>query len=160
MAQNGVERGEAPSWLFSFVDLAFLMLIGLTLLASQDAGAPDLGEIVVPRIGEKTTQDLAAGRGKVWQLRVHPAAVLDMEVAEPPFELLQTGGSEPPQEARRIDRSALRSALAVLRSRTKTAPLLAPHEDSRSQDLLDAAAMIEELWPSRRRAVVARLVGR
>jgi hypothetical protein len=33
--------------------------------------------------------------------------------------------------------------------------LLAPHADSRSQDLLDAVAILEEVWPDRRRATVA-----
>ena len=37
-------------------------------------------------------------------------------------------------------------------------PVLAPHEDSRSQDLLDAAALIEEFWPGRRRVTVARVL--
>ena len=33
-------------------------------------------------------------------------------------------------------------------------PLLAPHQDSRSQDLLDAIAAIEERWPDGRRTAV------
>ena len=45
-------QGEfsAPAWLFSFVDLAFLMLIAMTQLGDMRGYDLDLGEIVVPRI--------------------------------------------------------------------------------------------------------------
>ena len=39
-------------------------------------------------------------------------------------------------------------------------PMLAPHEDSRSQDMLAAAALLEEMWPGRRRAAVQRVFNR
>ena len=44
------DGGNAPSWLFSFVDLAFLLMIAMTQL-TEDAPveAPNLGELVVPR---------------------------------------------------------------------------------------------------------------
>ena len=63
------QDGGAPAWLFSFVDLAFLMLIALTQLAG-DVGAdpPDLGEIVVPRIGEQATQgELRPDASRAWR---------------------------------------------------------------------------------------------
>ena len=42
------DSGNAPSWLFSFVDLAFLSLIVMTQMASNvDTAAPDLGDMVV-----------------------------------------------------------------------------------------------------------------
>jgi hypothetical protein len=47
----------------------------------------------------------------------------------------------------------------VLRAERADKPLLAPHADARSQDLLDAVELIEEAWPSRRRATVARVFG-
>jgi hypothetical protein len=161
-------QGGAPSWLFSFVDLAFLMLIAMTILANQNAGAPDLGEIVVPRIGEETTQDLSASRGEAWQLRVHPPVRDALDLLGPAFELVLVGAEPtsigtaetpeayaPPAPAK-INRGELRDRLVALERETVTRPLLAPHEDSRSQDLLDAASMIEELWPGQRRAVIAK----
>lgn len=168
MAEAGGDQGGgAPAWLFSFVDLAFLMLIAMTILANQNAGAPDLGEIVVPRIGGETAKDIGASRGEVWQLRVHPP--LEDEVGEllPPFELVVVGGEagERIEEASaaamapKIGRLELRDRLVALEREIRGRPLLAPHEDSRSQDLLDAATMIEELWPSKRRAVIAKRTG-
>jgi hypothetical protein len=155
---DGSGEGGAPAWLFSFVDLAFLMLIAMTILASQNAGAPDFGEMQVPRIGEEKSDGLAAGRGEVLQLRVH---AMDEQA---PFELILTGtmidASEPTGADLRLELDALDAALVAAHAAGAPKPLLAPHEDSRSQDLLDAASSIEALWPSQRRAVVARLADR
>ena len=64
----------APSWLFSFVDLAFLMLIAMTQLAPDPSQqAPDLGEMIVPRISEKSSGDMPKRcASRAWQLRIHP----------------------------------------------------------------------------------------
>lgn len=146
MAQDD---GGAPPWLFSFVDLAFLLLIAMTQLAADPSDDLDLGDIIVPRIRQESTGELPTGASQVWQLRVHPPD----DFGTPPFELLgpeQTEGSP-------LDVEALREGLLVLQQTSEEKPLLAPHEDSRSQDLLDAVALIEELWPGRRRATVASL---
>ena len=45
--------------------------------------------------------------------------------------------------------------LAALRAAGVGKPLLAPHGESHSQDLLLAASTLEEFWPRRRRATVA-----
>lgn len=159
MSQESVEKGGAPSWLFSFVDLAFLMLIAMTLVASDKAGAPDLGEMAVPRIGEEASKELAGGMaGKAWQLRVHPPVQNEDGSLEPPFELVEAGPAVIGVEGELLDKQGLRDKLAKLEEDGVSKPLLAPHEDSRSQDMLDAAGMIEHYWPGPRRALVARLM--
>lgn len=151
MSQN---RQGAPAWLFSFVDLAFLMLIAMTQMAADSgAEAPDLGEMLVPRIGAEATENLATGAAIAWQVRVHPR---DAEPAV--FEVVLVGG-DAPQGAFFADARALRARLAELSEADAERPLLAPHEDSRSQDMLDAAAEIEARWPGRRRATVSRETG-
>ena len=66
----------APSWLFSFLDLALLMLIAMTQLAPDTPPeVPNLGQMVVPRIGEAGSDELATESVEVWQLRVHPPEV-------------------------------------------------------------------------------------
>lgn len=141
----------APAWLFSFVDLAFLMLIAMTQMAGDVASeAPDLGEMLVPRIGAPATENMHAGAAKAWQVRVHPR---EDEAAV--FELTLLGGETPTSE-RFATAPELRDRLAELAQTSAERPLLAPHEESRSQDMLDAAAEIEALWPGRRRATVFR----
>lgn len=145
--------GNAPSWLFSFVDLAFLLLIAMTQLAN-DATGPDLADIVVPKIEANATEARPASAREVWQLRIHPASEADPAV----FELVRSGDAAP---AAKVDLAALEAELARLEAGGAARPLLAPHEDSRSQDLLDAVAALETHWPGRRRAsVIPRLAGR
>jgi len=149
-----------PAWLFSFVDLAFLLLIAMTQVAVEAGQVPDLGEIIVPRVDATAVDDLPATASEAWQLRIHPR---DSSAAEPsaqPFELVQGPSAEPPE---RIDAALLRERLAQLAAAGESKPLLAPHEDSRSRDLLDAVALLEDHWPSaahRRRATVAKVATR
>jgi len=149
--------GSAPAWLFSFVDLAFLMLIAMTQLA-PDPGAkmPDLGEMIVPRVGATASTEMGTAAAEVWQLRVHPP-----EDATSPYELVRIlDGVLATPDNERIEAPSLREALAGLKSDRGQKPMLAPHEDSRSQDMLEAAAMLEEVWPGRRRAAVSRVFDR
>jgi hypothetical protein len=143
-----------PSWLFSFVDLAFLMLIAMTQLANDPGKqVPDLGEMLVPRISEKSTSDVSTDAARAWQLRIHPPD----EPADERFELVRIQPDAAPVSEFFADTAPLRERLAELDRASGPRPLLAPHQDARSQDLLDAAALLEEFWPGRRRATVARV---
>ena len=153
---------QPPAWLFSFVDLAFLLLIAMTQIGGdgQDISV-ELGEIVVPRVHEGSAAELPVQAAARWQLRVHPAS----EGAQP-FELFQpdaASASEPDAataSARRLDPDALHVRLSNLHDAGEEKPLLAPHGESHSQDLLLAASALEEHWPRRRRATVSPVFGR
>lgn len=142
---------HAPVWLFSFVDLAFLLLIAMTQLDEGRELAIELGEIVVPRI-HASAEGMPSSAAARWQLRVHP----EDEQAASPFELtLPSPDDVEDAPAQRLDAAALREKLAALEKSGAARPILAPHADSRSQDLLDAVGILEEVWPNRRRATVA-----
>ena len=142
--------GNAPSWLFSFVDLAFLVLIALTQLAPDEGSAPDLGSLAVPRIGREAKAELPTAARDRWQLRIHPPG--DGE----PFELARTGDPAAAAPGARLAAADLEVRLADLSSSHQDRPLLAPREDSRSRDLLLAATLLEQIWPGGRRALVDR----
>ena len=149
--------GGAPAWLFSFVDLAFLMLIAMTQL-SPDRGAriPNLGEMIVPRVNAAATSELGNVAAESWQLRVHPPEAK----ARSPYQLVRIVAGVAQHDDDRIEPEALRSELVELKNERGTRPMLAPHQDSRSQDMLEAAALLEEMWPGRRRAAVRRVFDR
>ena len=140
--------GNAPSWLFSFVDLAFLLLIAMTQLAEDTPRPPDLGELVVPRIDREAAANLPGQAAELWQLRIHPPG------DDSPFELVRLAGGEP-MESLRAELGEVQTRLASLKHDSGRKPLLAPHQDSRSQDLLDAVSVLETLWPGTRRAAVS-----
>ena len=145
---------QPPAWLFSFVDLAFLLLIAMTQIGGdgQDISV-ELGEIVVPRVHEGSAAELPVQAAARWQLRVHPAS----DGAEP-FELFQPDAAT--ASAQRLDPDALNARLSNLHDAGEEKPLLAPHGESHSQDLLLAASALEEHWPRRRRATVSPVFGR
>lgn len=151
MAASDQSVHGAPVWLFSFVDLAFLLLIAMTQFQSGQELAVELGEIVVPKINT-AADGMPSSASIAWQLRVHPAN--DGEAS--PFELMHP--SDPASTAR-ISEAALRAKLTELAARGGARPVLAPDADSRSQDLLTAVSLIEEAWPQRRRATVTPLAG-
>jgi len=140
--------GNAPAWLFAFVDLAFLLLIAMTQLGG-DPNAITVGEIMIPRVPEETAEPILNGASQRWQLRVHP---LDPSFPAP-FELVAPGGV-----GIRLDESALRAKLEALPLTALAKPVLAPHADSRSQDMLTAVSALEQRWPSRRRAAIRPLL--
>ena len=154
--QHGMASGSetAPAWLFSFVDLAFLLLIALT----QVGGGPravDLGEIIVPRVNEDGDQRRSPQvRGSAGSC----ASTRRQRRIPAPSSCWRRGARGRPARTSRRRRCASSSA-ACCEARAEK-PLLAPHQDSRSQDLLDAIALIEERWPEGRRAAVSPVVAK
>ena len=63
---------SAPIWLFSFVDLAFLLLIAFTQIDAPTADtAHDLATLDIPRIHGPGTPHERNATASPWQLRVH-----------------------------------------------------------------------------------------
>ncbi len=145
---------SAPIWLFSFVDLAFLLLIAFTQIGPREvAQALDLATLEVPRIqGPGTPADLPAD-APVWQLRVHPVAppVTDTST-HAPFVLVEPGTD--PDAAALRSAEELATALALLEQRGEAKPILAPHRDARAEDLLVAVALLDEGFGGARTAAV------
>lgn len=145
---------SAPIWLFSFVDLAFLLLIAFTQIGPRDvADALDLATLEIPRIqGPGTPTNLAAD-ASVWQLRVHPVAPpIDGETGHAPFVLVEPGTD--PDTAPLRSAEDLAPALALLDRRGEAKPILAPHRDARAEDLLVAVSLLDETWGGTRTAAV------
>jgi hypothetical protein len=137
-------HGSAPAWLFSFVDLAFLILIAMTQISDLDGGKRPLRELVVPKVEADGAAELPSQSAALWQLRIHPR-----EAGATPFEL-----ADPAGKLERADVAKLRTRLDTLQASGEDRPIVAPHPDSRSEDLLEAVGLVEERWPSRRRAIV------
>ncbi|MEZ4334540.1 MAG: hypothetical protein R3F35_22525 [Myxococcota bacterium] len=168
---------SAPIWLFSFVDLAFLLLIALTqLVPDPSKSGGEVARLELPRIAavEPARADTAAPPR--WQLRVHPLPGSDDPTVERlPFELIEPGftaqtdpSATPDTRARdastarpaegttsvRLDAEALAARLERLRARALPRPILAPHRDARSEDLLVAVALLERAWEGDRGVTV------
>ena len=151
--------GNAPSWLFSFVDLAFLLLIALTQINARSAAETvDLGEITLPRVHSATVEPVESGTAQRWQVRIHPPNADEMG----PYALVHAVSGEPGAEAEltRFDAEGLELRLAALFSGRAGRPLLAPHGNARVSDMLDAVGLVEEFWPQDRRTAVIPVAAR
>ena len=122
------------------------------------AGVAPTKQMIVPRVGATASTELNSAAAESWQLRVHPP--LPIEEAASPYELVRFIDGVAQTDGTRIVETDLRQRLAFLKDERGGKPLLAPHQDSRSQDMLEAAALLEEMWPGRRRAAVQRIFDR
>lgn len=174
---------SAPIWLFSFVDLAFLLLIALTqLVPDPSKTGSEVARLELPRIAAVEPARSETAAPPRWQLRVHPLPGSDDPTVERlPFELIEPGlaaqaepasppkadgphapdastGSPPDAAtAARLDADALAARLELLRARALPRPVLAPHRDARSEDLLVAVALLERAWAGDRGVTVEPL---
>ena len=110
---------NAPVWLFSFVDLAFLLIIAMTQLGVESNGISlELGDIVIPRIDSEATQQLPGGSAERLQLRVFPLS----EDSPQPFELAAPG-AEAQEPASRYSTEDLRARLTSMHAEGALKPL-------------------------------------
>jgi hypothetical protein len=143
---------NGQTWLFSFTDLAFLLLISLSLIPS----APDnitikLAEMDVPVVPEHGRMDPLAKVRETWELQVYALS----EKHPTPYRLIRVGvGKNVGQDDERIlTKEELLPALIDLKKRN-IRPMLLPEKKSLSQDFLYAAGVLAKVWTDGTRAVV------
>lgn len=145
---------SAPIWLFSFVDLAFLLLIAFTQVGPvRDRDSTHFAELEVPQIVGQGNPLASRSSTPLWQLRIHPASPSDETQVRKPFELIEPDSS-PSDPAQVIDTQDLAARLRLLHDRATAKPVLTPHRDSRSEDLLIAVSLLEEVWQNARTVAV------
>lgn len=139
---------KTNSWLFAFTDLAFLLLISLSLIPSAPTDLSlRLATMDLPEVPDNRTLTSLTDTAEHWELRVWAVGT---EHAKP--FLLQRAGEEAGQA---LDSGTLLPALESLRQR-EAQPVLLPEKKSLSQDLLFAAAAMARVWSSRDHRLVVR----
>lgn len=136
------------AWLFGFTDLAFLLLISLSLVPS----APEdplihLSLMDVP--GVPTNPNLTPIRRseEMWELHVYSET---SDIHPQPYKLVGTAmnqGSPEPLYAKYLHKDELLGELQLLRERGFR-PVLIPSKTSLSHDFLFAAGTIARVWGS------------
>lgn len=143
---------NSQTWLFSFTDLAFLLLISLSLIPS----APDnitikLAEMDVPVVPEHGLMDPVAKVQEVWELQVFAVS----EKHPTPYRLLRAkvGKSVSGDDQKVLSKEQLLPELLALKQRN-IRPMLLPEKNSLSQDFLYAAGVLAKVWTNGTRTVV------
>ncbi|MGK2907109.1 MAG: hypothetical protein ACSLFH_12275 [Desulfuromonadales bacterium] len=125
------------AWLFAFSDLAFLLLISLSLIPSAPDIALRLSEMKLPEVPDSRNLQPVAERKELWELQV-------LEVTgdiTSPFRLKRAGETE----GMMLDESNLIPALEELQQK-QIMPVLLPEKTSISQDFLFAVAGLAKVW--------------
>ncbi|MEZ4485160.1 MAG: hypothetical protein R2864_11430 [Syntrophotaleaceae bacterium] len=138
-----MKKNNGQTWLFSFTDLAFLLLISLSTIPAADSVTIRFSEMDVPVVPESQQLGALGQLSEVWELQVHPVSA-EHPV---PYKVMRTGLGTPEAgpEAMLLSAEELMPALEKLRARD-VKPILLPEKKSISQDLLYAAGAIAKVW--------------
>jgi len=146
------------TWLFAFTDLAFLLLISLSLLPS----APEdimlhLAAMDVPRVLENPNLSPIRKSKELWELHVYSPR---SDTHPTPFELVRVAsvqGSSTPLYHQYLQRDHLLRELQSLEER-HIRPVLLPSKTSLSHDFLFAAGAVAKAWDNTRPDTIVKPV--
>jgi len=140
-----MKRKQRQTWLFAFTDLAFLLLISLSLIPSApDSIVIHFSEMDVPDVPNNSNLSPVPDSTPSWELQV----LEKTEKNNNPFRLVKiavrTKNNADPYEIS-IDRDHLIPELMALKENS-IRPLLLPEKKSLSNDFLYAAGAIAKVW--------------
>ncbi len=138
-----MKNTNGQTWLFSFTDLAFLLLISLSTIPAADSVTIRFSEMDVPVVPESQQLGALGQLREVWELQVHPVS----EEYPVPYEIVRFGlaSQVDGKEAMLLAPEQLVDALDKLKARN-IQPILLPEKTSLSQDLLYAAGAMAKVW--------------
>lgn len=136
---------KSQTWLFSFTDLAFLLLISLSLIPSAPNSITiHFAEMDVPVVPENQNMTEVAPVKETWELQVRAPGAEQIA----PYRLVRMAlvNNEPRElESRFLTAQELEAELEVLRG-IGVRPALLPEKRSLSQDFLFAVGAFASVW--------------
>lgn len=145
-----MRRYPRQTWLFSFVDIAFLLLLVYTQLARMDSNDNLAAEMRLPAPEVVNNPELVARKaGKEYR------QVLVEKHSDKPYRITRVVGGSEVARSDPMGTAELDAALKdVLEERKWTRPVIVPLPESFSSDLLQAAALVGKRWHEGGSAVV------
>lgn len=146
-----MKRIARHTWLFSFTDVAFLLLLVWTQLARMDTAATPVAEMQLPA-------PAVANNPELTPLKVDKdyRQVLVEKHSDRPYRLTRVVGGSEVSRSDPMSFAELNAALrSVFHERKGTPrPVVVPLPESYSSDLLQAAALVSRQWNGKESAVV------
>lgn len=140
-----MKNKNSQSWLFSFTDLAFLLLISLSLIPSAPNSITiHFAEMDVPVVPDNQNMTDVAPVQEAWELQVlAPASALNFQYRLVHMALVK---NEPRElDVKLLSAENLEVELQSLRSQG-IRPSLLPEKSSLSQDFLFAVGAVAKVW--------------
>jgi hypothetical protein len=134
-------------WIFAFADLAFLLLIAFTQVASSNSNI--CYEMNVPKVSGDINPQPVSQAAEYYELRV----LSSDEKSSKPFQLVYIKGSKA-DSSEPMNSEDLKLQLGDLKKKGKKRPILSADERSFSKDAFLALSLIEAEWKARMAGVI------
>lgn len=136
-------------WLFSFSDLAFLLLLAFTQASTLGKNVK-IGEIDLPIVDKKTEiARLTPSNDIVYQVKVCKPS----DMPDKPFQLVKVDG-EKIEEGIFLTKEMLKEQLFALKTMGIQRPVLIPDRFSLSKDTVTGISVLQQLWQNSDKVVV------
>lgn len=147
----GMKRITRHTWLFSFTDVAFLLLLVWTQLARMNTANTPVAEMQLPAPVVTQNPELAA-----LKVARDYRQLLVEKHSDRPYRLTRIVAGNEAARSEPMTLAELGVALQAVFSESKGAPrpVVVPLPESFSSDLLQAAALVSRLWNEKGGAVV------
>ena len=146
-----MKRIARHTWLFSFTDVAFLLLLVWTQLARMNSSATPVAEMQLPA-------PVVAKNPELTTLKAEKdyRQVLIEKHSDKPYRLTRIIKGNEASRSDPMNFAELNTALQVIFNERKNQPrpVVVPLPESYSSDLLQAAAQVSKLWNEKGSAVV------
>lgn len=146
-----MKRNARHTWLFSFTDIAFLLLLVYTQLARMSSSDNPVAEMRLPApvVAKNPELSLMKAKKEYRQLLVE-------KHSDKPYRLASIAGGNEVSRTGAMNFEELSAALQTILAEKKMPPrpVVVPLPESFSSDLLQAAAVVGKFWNEPGTAVV------
>ncbi|GAB6094726.1 hypothetical protein JCM14469_09780 [Desulfatiferula olefinivorans] len=146
---------DSKIWLFSFADLAFLLLIAFTQASTMGKKPVHIGEITVPKVVENRNVASLDQPFESIQIRVLKPTIPETN----PYQFVIMRGTEESVEPEPVSVQQLIDRLTLMRQEGKQRPILVPDIFSLSKDTLMAMSVIEKVYEDGNKITIQRTGG-
>ncbi len=144
------KRNQNQIWLFSFADLAFLLLIAFTQASTVGKKPIIIGEMTLPKVVEGPSVESFSKTAEQYQVRVHKPE----EETPGPFQVVAVNARGEENPGPFMGAGKLETTLMSLYHAGQRRPVLVPDEASWSRDMLMAMSLVEKIWTGTRSVTV------
>lgn len=147
----GMKRIARHTWLFSFTDVAFLLLLVWTQLARLNTANTPVAEMQLPAPTVTKNPELSPLK----TAKDHRQLLVEKH-SDRPYRLARIVGGNEASRSDPMNLAELNAALRVVLAEGKggARPVVVPLPESYSSDLLQGAALVGKLWNEQGSAVV------
>ena len=145
---------DSKIWLFSFADLAFLLLIAFTQASTVGRQPVHIGEMTIPEVVDAPSISSLNQPHLSFQIRVLKPTIPETT----PFQMVTVTDGHVTLDEITLDAQGLRNRLTQIKQTGKSRPMLVPDRFSLSKDTLMAMAMIEKVYDDDKQRVTVQTV--